>query len=356
MPNIIKLFIFCLAGFTSILYPKECPGTTIPKIDIVFISTDSTSINVKDFGAKGNGQTDDAASMQMAIDYASKHPTKNKVIIPAGTYLVSPIFLKSNIILILSAHTILKATNHYNEGDRLLNIVSQSNIKIFGNNGIITMDRSHYTSGEQRFGLWMNNASNIQVYNLTCENCGGDGFCIGGLMAIPCRHILLVNCNANNNRRNGLSITNAIDVTISGGTYSNSHGTAPEFGIDLEPDSQYESLLNITIKGVTTQNNKGGGISIAPGNLTKGLGSKELITITIKNCKSIQDGKQGSILFANSGSAQKMLNGSIKITHLVVINPQGSAINYLRWNKPNKPTISLKNITVQNQGKISTLF
>lgn len=45
-------------------------------------------INVKIFGAKGDGVTDDTASIQSAIDYANDNKI-NKVFIPPGQYIVS---------------------------------------------------------------------------------------------------------------------------------------------------------------------------------------------------------------------------------------------------------------------------
>lgn len=309
-----------------------------------------SSINIIDFGAKGDGITNDTKAIQSAIDYANAHPQKNKILIPAGTYLISPIFLKSNIVLILTKNTILKAVSNLLEGQRLVNIILQQNITIYGNGGMITMNRSDYTTGEQRHGLWMNNSKNVTVYDLTSENCGGDGFCIGGYEAAPCQNIALIDCHSYNNRRNALSITNAINVKILGGVYSNSNGTAPQFGIDLEPDSKVEALENILIKGVTTSYNRGGGISIVPGNLTLGSGSNLPVTITIDSCKSIGDGRDGCIRFANSGSPQNKLTGFIKIINYTIEKPQGQPITYLRWNPVNRPPVSFESINEIRNG------
>jgi len=52
--------------------------------------------NVKNFGATGNGKTDDAVAIQKAIDACSK--TGGKVLIPApGIFMAGPFNLKSNI-------------------------------------------------------------------------------------------------------------------------------------------------------------------------------------------------------------------------------------------------------------------
>jgi polygalacturonase len=50
-----------------------------------------TIYNVHDFGAVGNGITDDTAAIQAAYDYANKG---DKIDFPHGTYLISgPIIL-----------------------------------------------------------------------------------------------------------------------------------------------------------------------------------------------------------------------------------------------------------------------
>jgi len=55
-------------------------------------------LNVRDFGATGNGTTDDSASIQAAIDAALEPDGLRIVYLPAGTYrLASPVYLASGI-------------------------------------------------------------------------------------------------------------------------------------------------------------------------------------------------------------------------------------------------------------------
>ena len=64
-------------------------------------------VNVKDFGAKGDGETDDTEAIQKAID------TGKNVYIPHGIYIITSITLKSNQIITGDGidNTILKAAN-----------------------------------------------------------------------------------------------------------------------------------------------------------------------------------------------------------------------------------------------------
>ena len=64
--------------------------------------------NVRDYGAKGDGQTLDSPAINAAIEAAVK-AGGGQVLLPAGTYLSGSIRLKSNIDLHLSAGCTLLA-------------------------------------------------------------------------------------------------------------------------------------------------------------------------------------------------------------------------------------------------------
>lgn len=61
---------------------------------LLLISTAYGQLNVKDFGAKGNGSADDYLAIQKAIDSAVK--TKGTVYIPAGRYKISKSLIVAN--------------------------------------------------------------------------------------------------------------------------------------------------------------------------------------------------------------------------------------------------------------------
>lgn len=64
------------------------------------------TLNVKDFGAKGDGSTDDTVFLQCAI-YAC--PKEGRVYVPAGIYKVTSLFLKSDLRLELAKGAVLSA-------------------------------------------------------------------------------------------------------------------------------------------------------------------------------------------------------------------------------------------------------
>lgn len=65
---------------------------------------ESVLLNVRDFGAAGDGVTNDTAALQAAI---AACPAEGTVSFPAGTYLSGPLFLKSRIRLYLEKDAVL---------------------------------------------------------------------------------------------------------------------------------------------------------------------------------------------------------------------------------------------------------
>ncbi len=61
-------------------------------------------ISVRSFGAKGDGVTDDTAAIQCAVDCC---PKNGRVLVPAGTYFVRPLVLKSHMTLELKRDAVL---------------------------------------------------------------------------------------------------------------------------------------------------------------------------------------------------------------------------------------------------------
>ena len=66
---------------------------------------ESCTLNVKRFGAAGDGEKDDTAALQAAILAC---PPRGRVLIPAGEYKTGPLFLKSHTTLELKRGAVLK--------------------------------------------------------------------------------------------------------------------------------------------------------------------------------------------------------------------------------------------------------
>lgn len=86
------------------LFSAASPSTSLP----LLASPPTIYYNVKSYGAKADGKTNDAAVINKAIG-AAANAGGGTVFFPAGTYLSGSIRLKSNITLYLSPGTVLEA-------------------------------------------------------------------------------------------------------------------------------------------------------------------------------------------------------------------------------------------------------
>ena len=77
-------------------------------------------LNIRDFGAKGDGQTDDTAALLAAMEAATKE--YGTVYFPAGNYCIHPVKVPSHITLLgnsswgYSGGRTDEAGNHYDPG------------------------------------------------------------------------------------------------------------------------------------------------------------------------------------------------------------------------------------------------
>ena len=72
------------------------------------------TLNVRDFGASGEGAVKDTAAIQQAIDRCSVLGG-GEVLMPGGTYLTGALALKSNTILRLEKDTVIKGSPDFND-------------------------------------------------------------------------------------------------------------------------------------------------------------------------------------------------------------------------------------------------
>lgn len=225
------------------------PVTTTGIAQIAEVVTTQT-INAADFGLVGDGVTDNTAAIRNLMPVAGR-----KITVSAGHYLTGMFSIPSNTDLTLEPGVVVADTGHLGPYDRLINI-TESNVRITGYGASIVASRASYTSGEWRHGVFVWGAHNVSIEGLTSSSHGGDGFYIGGQKGQPSTDIVLIDCKARNNRRNGLSITSARRVDVVDSMFTESNGTSPQSGIDLEVHNEYEMLDKIRIVRPKTAYNR----------------------------------------------------------------------------------------------------
>jgi parallel beta-helix repeat protein len=297
------------------------------------------AVNVKSFGATGDGVTDDTASIQSAIDYVSTNG-KGTVIISDGTYLIDAdyhtgksIQMKSNVNLEMSANTILKAIPNNLTHYQILMILNKENIVIRGGTLIGERDEHVGITGEWGMGVAITGASkNIRVENVVAKNFWGDGFFIAEDGENTPESIVLQNCIGDNNRRQGTSVTAGKDILITGCTMKNTNGTNPEAGIDCESNfpENISILQDCRIVNCRLENNNGYGIAFSKCENHQAIGN----TVEGNNKGGIYGGNSSKIIIQsnhirnNGGATGDATYGSgIHINYTDGCNIEGNISN-----------------------------
>lgn len=162
-------------------------GETKPGV-VLFDPLDAGIVSVKDFGARGDGVTDDTAAIQAAVN------TGKNVIIP-------------------------EATNYYYT-TATINLLSNQIISGEGAKSQIRISNSVATNNV----IAATNRSNVVVRDLAVYATGGSGSIsqAGGIAFIGCSHSAVENCLVENHRGNGVNLFNSNNCKVVGNTFLNS--------------------------------------------------------------------------------------------------------------------------------------
>ena len=231
--------------------------------------TNPAVYNVRNYNAQGNGSTDDTDAIQAAINAV---PAGGTVYIPDGTYMIEAVNkhldLKSNMTLSMSSGAILKAMPYSGGAAAILLLDRISNVNVIG--GTLDGNRDGHIPpncgslgtptycGEAGMGISSYDSSNLYYERVISKNNHGDGFYAGGYSATPPTNINLCYVTSDNNRRQGMSVISVNGMIISHSIFKNTIGTAPQAGIDLEPNTG-NTVRNVQIlDSVFTGNNNQG--------------------------------------------------------------------------------------------------
>jgi parallel beta-helix repeat protein len=273
---------------SDVVTAKSVQDTTKTATSSITVGASSVpaGTSVKTYGAKGDGVTDDTAAIQACINAVAG--TGGTVVVPDGTYMINAthgsgvwgLMMGSNMNFAMTSGATLKAITNSSTDYGILCSNGASNFTITGGN--IVGERSTHTGsgGEAGMGIYLN-ASNVTVSGVNVSECWGDGIYICDASS----NITITNCISNHNRRQGLSITAGNTFLISGCTFSNTTGTDPQCGIDIEPNGSVP-VTGVHITNCQIFGNAGGGVQQGNvGNVASGT--------LLENCNIYSNGGGG---------------------------------------------------------------
>lgn len=253
----------------------------------VIIAARNDSLNIKNYGAKGDGKTDDYWAFIKAIADINKQGGHCTLIVPRGNYLISVHnttdekykdfeFDSCTDITITGSYAVINiAGNYYRAADYVTGTkrsISRSNtysimpfsfincknvtlsgFEVNGNSDKVSRDFKVVEAHSHLVRIW--ESENVTVKNMYLHHGITDGICIGGIKKFS-TNIKFYNVIAESNARQGMSIVNARNAIferckfINTGYFNGKYGHHnPGAGVDVEP-------IRHTIDGLKSGNIK----------------------------------------------------------------------------------------------------
>ena len=237
----------------------------------------------------GYNATDATAALQAAINSGAD----TVIVRNMGTpWMVRPIYLASNQHVIFNDGVVVQAKSGSFTGthDCLFSASQKTNITLEGYGATFRMNKADYVplGGEWRHGVNVLSSSGINIYGLRIENTGGDGIYLGKTgTTLYNSNIQVKDVVSDNNYRQGMSIISVDGLLVENSQFLNTNGTAPQAGMDFEPNGATQRLANIDLRNVTISGNNGWGILVWAYYMTN---TSAPISMNITNSTIVADG------------------------------------------------------------------
>jgi hypothetical protein len=300
----------------------------------------ANTVSLLKFGNAGFGG-DDTSVFQTALN--STAGSGQVLEIPAGSYTISPISFPSNSSMQVDAGVTVSANSGFGSGDRMLNINS-SNVTITGAGAtasVFQMPAAHTASAsdgsEFRHCLAIQNASNVTVSGISCNQSGGDGLYLSAATSVT-----VSNSTFDGNFRNGASVIGQLNhINITGNRFTNTSGTLPQSGIDVEPNNPGDFLLDVNFADNITSNNARDGFAVALWTLDS---SSQPVGLTVARNHSDHNGRYG--YYANNNDPSNA-QGTVTFNDCTTDQSASDGAN-ARFYASNGASLTFNNLTVTN--------
>jgi sugar phosphate isomerase/epimerase len=266
----------------------------------------------------GFDPADATRALQAAIDSGAA-----KVIVEnlGKPWIVDRIALASNqeIVFEKGVEVLAKKGAFKGTGDSLFRAHLKQNVTLTGYGATLRMRRSDYAGPDYKKAEWrhvldLRSCTSVRISGLTLAESGGDGIYLGTAKdGIPNKDVCIRNVICDKNYRQGISVINAENLLIEDCVLSNTAGTAPQAGIDFEPNGPEERVVHCTLRRCISQNNAGSGFLLAIPYLNA---SSAPVSLRFEQCRSVGDG-QTAVSIYTGNPPEKAVKGTIEFVDCV---------------------------------------
>ncbi len=299
----------------------------------------------------GFDPADSTAFLQQAINSKVPRLIVDKMPTP---WITNKLTTVSNQEIIFEEGVELVALKGQFQGvtDALVAIRLQENVTLrgLGQGATLRMHKADYHTdaykkSEWRHGITILSSRNIKIINLSIVESGGDGIYLGiAKRGVPDTDILIKNVVCDGNNRQGISVIAAVNLLIEDTRLINTSGTAPEAGIDFEPNLPDEPIRNCVLRNCVSENNNGGGYVFYLPNMESAIGPLE---VTLENCISRNEKRAPLALHTGNGPG-RTLQGHFKVINCTFENAAHPIS--LVGNDADGVKIEFDNVTIDNCG------
>ena len=275
----------------------------------------------------GFNPQDSTTALQSAI-----HSGASRLIVEnmGAPWVVNPIQLAGHQEIVFEKGVVVLAKRNafHGRGDALFTAALQTNVTLTGPGATLRMWKQDYagpgyTKAEWRHTLSLLSCAHVRVTGLTLADSGGDGIYLGvAKKGVPNQDVQIKDVRCVNNYRQGISVISAEDLLIEDCVLKDTGGTAPQAGIDFEPNYPNEKLVRCIMRNCVSENNQGDGFEF----YLKTLSSTSApVSIRLENCRSV--GCRRSLSLGTGNAPQRpAVNGAIEFVNCQFERSRDSAI------------------------------
>jgi hypothetical protein len=236
----------------------------------------------------GFDPADSTAALQGAVDSGAR-----RVLVPdmGAPWLVRPIELRGDQEIVFEQGAVVEAKEgeFRGRGDDLFHAADVANLTLSGYGAVLRMRKHDYAAppyqpGEWRHALSLSSVRSVRILGLRIEASGGDGIYISGSRSGTLEYsedVVIRDVELVDHHRQGISVVSARNLLIERSVLSGTRGTAPQSGIDFEPNQAYQRLESIVLRDCRLERNAGAGILVHLAKLDR---SSAPVSIRVEGC------------------------------------------------------------------------